>query len=282
MPEIRYPHYRAYVEQRIDANNSIMAFLAGAQIARHTLTLVKGSQLLLPEVFPNIPHIKRFSLKPDLAIAVLEDAEAHLGSMAVPYIQAIHEDFVTTGALVLLAEAGLVSSNDVDSAKSATMHELVEEATGQAFGAEFLRVFHLIRHSRNSVIHAGGRASAALANASQSQPPTVDALWLGITGSSRPTYKKGDPVALTLDETIASFAVTKRLGRAVNGALEVSLPRATWADIVVEDVRSTRRFVGNDVQTMRLVGGTARHEYAALALNSSELEEAARRVGLVT
>jgi hypothetical protein len=98
MGEVRYPAYRAHLEQRTDANSAIMAFLAGAQLAAHTLKLTEGSDLLLPEVFPNVQHIRRFNLQSSLAIEILGAGESHLGAMAVPYVLAIHEDFVISRA----------------------------------------------------------------------------------------------------------------------------------------------------------------------------------------
>ena len=71
---VEYLQYRQYEAARIEASNSMMALLAGAQLATHLLQLTEGSNRLLPEVFPQVPHIKRFNLttgggKPDSAIS---------------------------------------------------------------------------------------------------------------------------------------------------------------------------------------------------------------------
>ena len=151
MSVIRYPHYRDYSAQRIEANKAVMAFLAGSQLARHALTLTQGSQRLLPEVFPNIPHISRFNLRSDLAMEVLTDAEAHLGAMAIPYLLAIHEDYITSGVLDLLTQESRITRKAVKDARLADMHELVDEATGDTgstFAPEFLSIFHLLHVTR--------------------------------------------------------------------------------------------------------------------------------------
>jgi|KBSMisStandDraft_5_1062788.scaffolds.fasta_scaffold349889_1 hypothetical protein len=54
--EVKYPQYRQFEAARIEASNSMMALLAGAQLARHLLRLTEGSNRLLPEVFPQVQH----------------------------------------------------------------------------------------------------------------------------------------------------------------------------------------------------------------------------------
>lgn len=61
------------------------ALLAGAQLASHLLVLTEGSDRLLPEVYPRVPHIGRFNLTSDAARRILDSADTHLGAMSVPY-----------------------------------------------------------------------------------------------------------------------------------------------------------------------------------------------------
>lgn len=271
MPELRFPQYRDYLTQRTEANKAIMAFLAGSQIARHTLTLTAGSDLLLPQVFPNVPHIGRFSLKTDFAIEVLSEAENHMGAMALPYIFAIHEDFMTSCALELVFRAGLVKRSQIKDSRSGDMHELFDSAVGGCFAPASLEVFHLLRLMRNSSIHAGGRTSQNLET--RSQNPTQEALdlWRVITGSSYPNLTAGAPVVLSHAVTIAGLAITKRLARDTNLGLAKALPRDLWADIVVEDALSSIRHLGDDTRTRRRLVGFARWDYEPLALTEDEL-----------
>lgn len=280
MLEVRYHQYRAYFNQRTEANKAIMAFLAGSQIARHTLTLTTGSDLLLPEVFPNVPHISRFNLKTALAMDVLAEAEAHLGAMAVPYIYAIHEDFVKTGVLRLMARAGSIPYAIANDARSQGMHEAVEGNIKGCFTPASLEVFHLLRRMRNSLIHAGGKASTELAN--HSQQPTTDAtvLWHDLTGNAYPKLNAGQVVTLGHPEVVVALAVTKRLAREANQGLVKTLPRPLWADILVEDATSQYPNVGNANQARRLLNGLARHDYGTLGLASSEIVSAAKRANL--
>ena len=56
MPLVKYAEYRRYIEQRKDANNAMMALLAGSKLAMHTLSLTAGSERRLSEIFPRVPH----------------------------------------------------------------------------------------------------------------------------------------------------------------------------------------------------------------------------------
>lgn len=94
MREVRFAQYRRYEARRVEASNAMMALLAGAGMASHLLQLTRGSKHLLPEVFPQVPHIGRFNLRNELARKILDAADVHLGAMAIPYALAIHDDFL--------------------------------------------------------------------------------------------------------------------------------------------------------------------------------------------
>jgi hypothetical protein len=53
---VRFQEYRDYEARRREAGDALMALLAGAQLASHLLQLDEGSDRLLPEVFPRVPH----------------------------------------------------------------------------------------------------------------------------------------------------------------------------------------------------------------------------------
>jgi hypothetical protein len=96
MGVVRFASYRQYDAARTDASNAMMALLAGAQLASHLLKLTEGSERLLPEVYPRVPHIGRFNLTSEAAREILDTADTHLGAMGVPYALAIHEDYLKT------------------------------------------------------------------------------------------------------------------------------------------------------------------------------------------
>ena len=128
---MEYPGFRRYEAVRQEANNAMMALLAGSKLAAHTLQLTSGSVRLLPEIFPGVPHIGYFNLRTDVAAQLLAEVGHHLGAVAVPYALAVHEDFVIS-TLELLDSLGRptlapgkkqdLAKNDV---KAWNMHEAV-------------------------------------------------------------------------------------------------------------------------------------------------------------
>src|SRR5687768_13620496 len=162
---VDFPGFRRYEAIRQEANNAMMALLAGSKLAAHTLQLTAGSKGLLPEIFPGVEHIRYFNLRTDSATALLLDTGHHLGAVAVPYALAVHEDFVMT-TLGLLGQLGYAhkapgDSRDTYNRVSAwNMHEAVYltlDSPAPVRGAcDELEHFHLLREKRNSHIHNGG------------------------------------------------------------------------------------------------------------------------------
>jgi hypothetical protein len=118
------------------------------------LQLTRGSTNQLSAIFPSVPHITRFDLAPDLACTLLGDAEEHLGAMSVPYVLAIHEEYLKT-CLMLLAEDGRCQPPGEFVAAS-KLHGLVEVATGGRFHTRNFAIYETLREMRNCLIHTGG------------------------------------------------------------------------------------------------------------------------------
>ncbi|MBO0923228.1 hypothetical protein J1G44_01865 [Cellulomonas sp. zg-ZUI199] len=274
---VKYPHYRDHEQQRIQTNDTMMGLLAGSRLASQTLSLTEGSQLVLSQIFPGVPHIERFNLRTDRAREILDDAENLLGILAVPQVLALHEDLLRE-MLTLLAADDPQWSNIDDNAKAANVHAKLSSATGVAFTPESIEIFHLVRVARNAHIHSGGRANQTLLNRISSVSPAAFAVWEEITGTAFPPYELGQPVALGLSELIGILAVTKRLAEEANVALQAALSRVGWADIIVTDWSRFAK-AGNPGQKLRQVVGVARRYYAPLCLTEDELAAAMTRAG---
>jgi hypothetical protein len=153
---VHFAEYRAFEVQRQQASNAMKGLLAGAQLASHLLQLTEGSDTLLPEVFPRVPHIRRFNLRTEAARSILQSADTHLGAMSVPYALALHEDFLKTCVGLLIRDGRAPSS--AGSAVLAQLHDGIETATGETFDADSIIQIDTIRLMRNATIHSGGRA----------------------------------------------------------------------------------------------------------------------------
>ncbi|MEV4814919.1 hypothetical protein [Micromonospora tulbaghiae] len=276
MALVQFREYRDYAQNRQEANNAIMALLAGSQLANHVLHLTQGSEMQLSDIFPAVPHIKRFNLRTDRAQQFLSEAEEHLCAMAVPYILAIHEDLLVT-MLRMLARDGHLTVRRVDDTKSHNMHSTFESITGHILPTGSVRQFHLLRFMRNCLIHAAGAANQALVRHIASLDAATIQNWEKLTGHPLVgSVTLGQKVSFQQGELIACLAVTKRIAEECNAALVSKISRQTWADYVVGEFKD-----GGGSTTangcLRKVKGIARFHYAALQLTEQELQDAISR-----
>ena len=232
---VRFADYRQYEQVRIEASNAVMGLLAGAQMASHMLQLTGGSGRLLPEIFPQIPHIGRLNLTTQAARDILTAGDIHLGAMAVPYVLAIHEDYLKT-CLTLLQRGGARLTRPPGDLKLADQHEEIERATASSFTAASLQQLHTLRVMRNCTIHSGGRVNGTLVSRLATWTPDTEAGWVKLTGRSPRTLQIGDTITFGHGEILIALAVTKTLAREANQFLQPALPRDLWADLAVEDL----------------------------------------------
>ena len=281
---VQFPIYREYEENRQDANNAIVALLAGSTLAVHTLQLTEGSTRLLPEIFPAVPHISRFNLRPDAASGVLKNAGSHLAVVTVPYALAIYEDFVMKCIRWLKNDVGLSTGPASKSkAKSANMHDKVADLVAGSFEAHeevAEEVFHIFRLMRNCHIHKGGVASRELRKQIKGMSAPARSRWFDLTRRKTTDIVLSGRAEYSLFDVFSIFAITKELSRAVNRILKDNLTEEQWAKICVQDYASeTSRPPRSDVWGRGLVG-YANHQYGSAGLSSDALFAAAAQLGV--
>ena len=281
---VHFAIYRQYQESRRRANNSMVALLAGSQLAAHNLTLHADSDRLLPEIFPTVPHIARFNLRPAVAADVLDAAEPHLATVTVPYALAIHEDFVMQCIRWIRRIQGTPSRQRASGRpRAADMHEVLRSLVGGALkphSSVDLELFHVYRLLRNCHVHRGGRVSSKLRKHVGNLSPSAQARWIGLTGRGANTLIAGDQAEFRLLDVFAVFAVTKELGHGVNALLRNGLSQQQWALACVDDYRRGTNRIPRSDQWGRGLIGYASHHYQALALTDSALFEAAAEMGV--
>lgn len=256
------------------------ALLAGARLAAHTLQLTTGSSHTLKDVFPAVEHIARFNLRSDDARAFLLDADHHLASVAVPYALATHEDYVTS-ALDLLKENGRSLITQGKQIRPWNMHTILFETCGAVEPAEWMQSFHVLRELRNCITHAGGGASSDLSGHIAAMGAKARSGWAGINlGKAPDAIVQNGSVVLTAELIFTAFAVTKRLGRAINETLSAELTENEWARVVVADFADQTRKLRNSASWRRSLLGYGRQNYERLALSEGALEAASRELGL--
>lgn len=272
---VSFPAHREYDDRKNAANNAMMALLAGAQLSSHFLQLTEGSDQLLPRIFPNVDHIKRFNLKTDAATEILKAADTHLGMMAVPYVLSLHEDYLRTCASMLAAES--LCTRAAARVNLVGLHDTIADACGGTFTSDLISYIKTLRLMRNSVIHAGAQASQELINELATWTPPLVSGWLGLAHRDPTTLGVGDVLELGHGEMIVALMVTKRLDREANVMLQGALPRSTWIRMVLDEADEvspgiTRR--ADSGKAFRKARGIANFYYKPLALTDLEIQAA--------
>jgi hypothetical protein len=275
--QIRFVDYRRYEERRVEASNAMMALLAGAGMASHLLQLTDGSKHLLPEVFPQVPHIKRFNLTTDVARGILDAADVHLSAMSIPYVLALHDDFLRD-CLTQLEVAGRCSPAQIATAGSlAAKHPLIASVTGGSFNSDSLGQLTAIRLMRNCMIHAGGRVDQRLVTHLSTWTATMDKGWVKVTGRSPQNLALGDELTFGHGEMILTLAVTKVLSNEANQLLQLVVSKDQWADLVIADLVESNRNALSAPDFKRRARGLAAFDYGPAALSEQDLEDARQR-----
>ncbi|MBA1835620.1 hypothetical protein [Corynebacterium wankanglinii] len=280
--EIRYPDYLKFKQQRQDMNTAMMALLAGSQLAANTLNLTAGSDQTLREIFPRVSHIERFNLRSDVAQRNLQEAEAHLARIGIPYVLALQEAYMKS-ALDLLRQDGIAirgSDGELNPPITmANMHEVFAAScgTGALTGPSgMLELFHALRLIRNGVIHRNGEYSPSLLNRLQSLPADAESYWEKVAGHSPNNVLTSDGgLRLNSGELVLSFGVNKSLAISVNAALGSAVSAEKWAEIAVEHFASGTNAPKNSSSWARSLKGFVRHNYAPVQITPAQLQTAA-------
>jgi hypothetical protein len=279
--EVKFARYRRYEDARVDANNSMIALLAGSRLAAHSLRLHEDSPHQLPGLFPKVRDIDRFNLLPERATALLNSADSHLAAVAIPYALAVYEAFVID-AVDLLEGDGKNVNRSWGSMNAVRMHDTFYAAAGSAAPVDTMALFHVLRVMRNAQIHRAGVATPELVVEFSKLNDVQRRRWEKLIMAPIEVLREGDPIAFTIGHLVASFAVTKEAARVVNEALAGSLSREFWSGLTVEDFEESAKHPRNSSGWRRGLVGFAAHYYRPLALTEQELQEAARRTGAWT
>lgn len=282
MSEINFRRYRKYVDARVDANNAMIALLAGSRLAAHNLQLHSGSPHQLPGLFPAVKDIDRFNLLPDQASTLLLDADSHLSAVAIPYALAVYEAFVKDAA-GLLKRDGIAIAINRRSMAAGAMHKTFYTAAGVPQPLKTINLFHVLRAARNAQIHNAGELTSEVTTAISNLTADQQLRWEKLTMGPIGDMVDGDHLKFSIGHLVAAFAVTKEAARHINATLGKVLSRELWAELAVEDYLSTASHPRNSLNWKKGLIGFARFNYlGGIKLTGQELETAARSVGLWT
>jgi hypothetical protein len=272
---VNFEAYRHHEKVRKETSNAIRGLTVSVGLSSLFIKTFEDSKGTLPDLFPNVPHIKRLNLSATDVRDILDNIHKHLGAMGVPYTLGVHEDYMNT-CLTLLEKSGC-ATNRINKSYSSTQHEEFQKATNQTFDSDSLLQFHMLRIMRNAQIHAGGVLGTQVVDLLKEWSPSADAAWQELTGSSPARLKVGDKIDFGSNEIFVALATTKSIAREANQFLQEAVGKVSWADLVVEDFLNRNPKTLNRADTLKKLNGIARFDYENLKLTESEIELALAR-----
>jgi hypothetical protein len=195
-----------------------MALLIGARLGGHALsTSPADPRVRLPDLFGRIPGIERVNRTAGDAARLLDEAEAHLASMGIPYVIGVHGAFLSD-VIQMLRDDGKDDESapwtiawraDPNEIQLHEIHDYFSERCGRELPSDLLAAFYVARRIRNRIIHFGCEAGSRLPGEYRSLPASVRANWERI--ARRPLTTSGGKIELADGEVIAVLALTRGL-----------------------------------------------------------------------
>ena len=272
---MRFPEYRKFGQDRIEASDAMMALLIGSRLGSHTLTLAEGSPHLLGSLFPAVPEAGRLNRSVGDTRALILEAERHLAYMAIPYALSLYSGLLVDGIVLLrTAEVDPGTDEPRDIPLGAVHDRFLASASADRADLPGVDVelFEFIRWIRNRIVHRGAPAGSRLPNHHrQVLGQAAKDEWFRISRRA-PDFGTGDDqMDLRSPELRVALAVTKHLAEAVNRVLQERVPRDVWARTVVADYSSVS---GRRKPRVDALVGYARNFYGPLKLTEAELDAA--------
>ncbi|MEY4743695.1 MAG: hypothetical protein RIR34_1034, partial [Actinomycetota bacterium] len=253
--EVYFAEYEEFLRLRNAANNGIMALGVGASLSAHFLQLSSGSKNTLKEIFPGVSNIDNFNLKPDRALKELRDADPLLASMAVPYHLGLFESFCGT----VIGLLRFVRANQTGMKSVHKITKDVEQYLLQPLPASNGRVLDMLKSLRNDLLHQDGRAKHDYFDKYSEAIEQCLEHWKLRPGGNIPHLAKGQRIELRRGDLLLTLGVVKGQAKAINFALQESLPREAWVKLLVRDYLALgHQQLLNDEQHLRRCAGFAR------------------------
>jgi hypothetical protein len=206
---------------------------------------------------------------------LLADSERFLTYMAIPFVLSVYQTFAADTVRLLRRDEIDASTRDPALIPLEEIHDYLVAEASFSLPATEIALFDFIRQVRNRIVHYGGLPGSNLKAAYTSLPGSAKTLWADLTGAHFQIEGPRVPMSLRAQELIPALAVTKRLGKALNGELTRRISRGLWARLIAEDYEEMEPERYRDkAKRVRKVHGLASHYYTDLHLTKSEIEEA--------
>jgi alkylhydroperoxidase/carboxymuconolactone decarboxylase family protein YurZ len=93
---VNFEAYRHHEKVRKETSNAIRGLTVSVGFSSLFIKTFEDSKEMLPDLFPNVPHIEKLNLSARDARNSLDNMHKHLGAMGVPYTLGVHEHYMNT------------------------------------------------------------------------------------------------------------------------------------------------------------------------------------------
>lgn len=118
-----------------------------------------GSHVSLTDAFPRVPGFKRLNVRVPDARRLLDEAERHLASVAIPYSVSIHEHYLNGCVDMLCAAQGTEpDAISLNQRKLSSIYTTLTRLGASIDANPLIELFALTRRIRNRIVHYRGDA----------------------------------------------------------------------------------------------------------------------------
>ena len=280
--EVRHRPWRDFDSVRRAATNAVAGLGFGVALARKDAAdrSSRGDNKRFSEAFPGVPAAGEFDFGPNRAHVELTAAEATLAQMTIPFAMSLYNEYLVE--TVMLFErwkaTGLTRAPE-----SLTLGELgthLQDAHGVALTGHQGELLELLAHSRNRVIHYGGRAGSHLLQLRRGLSGEAESAWERVAQRPFPDPVVGEPLVLNRRDAAAALAVVDHAASELNFTMRETFSVRFWADVAVEDYieQFPRPWHSDDrAQREKAIGGYVARDYATVGISELDIAESVAR-----
>ncbi|MEW2120907.1 hypothetical protein AB0945_38310 [Streptomyces sp. NPDC005474] len=235
---IQYPAFRAWQAMQVRSNNSIVALIIGASLAKRAMALSARPFVKAGEVLTNVARAQNLNVTAKEAEQIFGKAAGDMAFLAIPQVVALQIELCVGTVVECQRFPPLVKPHPKGEPPGKWAVPLLAKAV--RFGKDESTADHLMKFCvrlRNSIMHGAGKVDAPLVDEWNRLPRAAKGRWESLAG--RPfTYSGiGTLPELGWPEVMAALAVTKESAHEINARLRDVLTREQWAQVIACDYR---------------------------------------------
>lgn len=282
MAPTHHPAFRKFRRTVADGHDALNGLIVTSRLTLHHLARrpKRDREKFLTDLYPNVPEVPRLNVRFDRALKAIGESERYLAYMAIPFAVTAYNELLVDVANLLIRDGHPAPERLPGELMLGQVRKYVGDR-GVAPPSHPQEMFDLTYFLRNRIIHYAAVEGSTGATEWNRLTPAQKVLWKRVAGRALAVGQPDRTLDLGIGEARAAFAMTRRVGDALNEALTPVIGRKTWALVAVEDFRDSHSDYTNRGDIAGVVAAVHKYAsqlYAPVGLTRKELEAAVRRV----